>query len=59
MTIVYPKGGIKAVVWTDTFQSAVIFGSFLAITIRGNMDAGHFKKVFDASYQTDRIEVFK
>ena len=31
-------GGIKAVMWTDTFQAACMFGSFLAIIIKGNSD---------------------
>jgi len=33
-------GGIKAVMWTDTFQAICMFGSFLAIIIKGNIDAG-------------------
>ena len=52
-------GGIKAVMWTDTFQATVMFGSFLAIIIKGNYDAGGSNAVFDANYQTDRIELFK
>ena len=51
-------GGIKAVMWTDTFQSAVMFGSFLAVIIKGNYDAGGAERVFDLNYQTDRIELF-
>ena len=45
--------------WTDTFQATVMFGSFLAIIIKGNYDAGGASKVFDANYQTNRIELFK
>ncbi len=56
---VFFQGGIKAVVWSDVFQAAVMFGSFLAVTIKGNSEAGHFKQVFDLNYQTDRIELFK
>ena len=51
-------GGIKAVMWTDTFQAAVMFGSFLAIIIKGNYDAGGASVVFDRNYQSGRIEFF-
>ncbi len=45
--------------WTDTFQGAVMFGSFLAVIIKGNYDAGGASIVFDRSYRTERIELFK
>jgi len=45
--------------WTDTFQATVMFGSFIAIIIKGNYDAGGSGKVFDANYQTNRIQLFK
>ena len=66
-------GGIKAVMWTDTFQvssdSVIIimfdciqalcmFGSFLAIIIKGNYDAGGASVVFDRNYQSGRVELF-
>merc|ERR1719317_100511 len=51
-------GGIKAVMWTDTFQALVMFGSFLAIIIKGNADACGSSKVFDENYKTGRIELF-
>eukprot|EP00095_Tigriopus_kingsejongensis_P004642 maker-scaffold29_size597861-snap-gene-0.10 protein:Tk04642 transcript:maker-scaffold29_size597861-snap-gene-0.10-mRNA-1 annotation:"hypothetical protein DAPPUDRAFT_330864" len=51
-------GGIKAVMWTDTFQAAMMFGSFLAVIIKGNYDTGGSAKVFDYNYQTSRIELF-
>lgn len=51
-------GGIKAVMWTDTFQTLVMFGSYLAIVIKGNNDSGGATTVYDRSYQTGRIELF-
>ena len=45
--------------WTDTFQTIVMFGSFLAVIIKGNNDIGGAKKVFDVNYQGGRIELFK
>jgi len=51
-------GGIKAVMWTDTFQAVCMFGSFLAIIIKGNFDVGGASVVFDRNYQSGRIELF-
>jgi len=51
-------GGIKAVMWTDTFQAVCMFGSFLAIIIKGNIDAGGASRVFDVNYQSGRVELF-
>jgi len=51
-------GGIKAVMWTDSFQALCMFGSFLAIIIKGNFDAGGSSAVFDRNYKTNRIELF-
>jgi len=51
-------GGIKAVMWTDTFQAICMFGSFLAIIIKGNIDAGGSSVVFDKNYQSNRVELF-
>merc|ERR1719193_1988205 len=51
-------GGIKAVMWTDTFQALCMFGSFLAIIIKGNSDAGGASVVFDRNYQSGRVELF-
>ena len=53
------QGGIKAVMWTDTFQAVMMFGSFLAVILKGNYDAGGAGKVFDLNYQTSRVELFK
>ena len=51
-------GGIKAVMWTDTFQAVCMFGSFLAIILKGNYDAGGSSRVFDVNYQSGRVELF-
>ena len=44
--------------WTDAFQAIMMFGSFLAVIIKGNADAGGSHVVFDRNYQTGRIEIF-
>ncbi len=53
------QGGIKAVMWTDTFQTVMMFGSFLAVIIKGNYDAGGASVIFDENYKSGRIELFK
>ena len=44
--------------WTDTFQAVCMFGSFLAIILKGNYDAGGSSRVFDVNYQSGRVELF-
>eukprot|EP00397_Hematodinium_sp_SG-2012_P031775 GEMP01033771.1.p1 GENE.GEMP01033771.1~~GEMP01033771.1.p1 ORF type:complete len:654 (+),score=118.16 GEMP01033771.1:25-1962(+) len=51
-------GGMKAVMWTDVFQALVMFGSFIAIIWKGSNDAGGASKVFDANYQSGRVQLF-
>lgn len=45
--------------WTDAFQSVVMLGSFLAILIKGNYDAGGAQNVFEQNYETGRMQFFK
>lgn len=45
--------------WTDTFQTFVMFGSFLAVIIKGSLDAGGKEKVFEIAQNNSRIELFK
>ncbi|CAB4054797.1 SLC5A8_12 [Lepeophtheirus salmonis] len=58
--VVYTSmGGMKAVMWTDTFQSFMMFASFIAIIVKGNYDAGGSYAVFDKNYnKSNRIELF-
>jgi len=51
-------GGIKAVMWTDVFQAICMFGSFLAIIIKGNNDIGGTNVVWSRNYDSGRIEIF-
>lgn len=50
------QGGLKAVLWTDTFQVGVMFAGLFAIVIKGMSDVGGLKeawKNFDASGRVD------
>ncbi|PVD36488.1 hypothetical protein C0Q70_03472 [Pomacea canaliculata] len=51
-------GGMKAVVWTDVFQSFVMLAGLLAIVIKAVMDVGDMDKVWDINEKWDRIEFF-
>ena len=51
-------GGIKAVMWTDTFQVFCMFGSFLAVMVVGVNVVGGATVVFERNYQAGRIELF-
>jgi len=49
-------GGMKAVMWTDTIQVIIMFGSMLGVIIKGNVDAGGFAAVWNANSLSGRVE---
>lgn len=51
-------GGIKAVVWTDTIQIVLIFGSIIILIIKGVTDVGGLGIVWERNYNSSRIEIF-
>ena len=53
------QGGIKAVMWTDTFQSMMMFIALLAVLIKGTIDAGGIQEVMTANYNQSMLEFFK
>lgn len=52
-------GGMKAVVWTDTFQVLVMFAALLAVIIKGGADVGGHKYVWQVAEQGGRIQFAK
>ncbi|XP_073979656.1 sodium-coupled monocarboxylate transporter 1-like isoform X2 [Rhodnius prolixus] len=57
--IVYTTiGGMKAVIWTDTFQVVVLFVSLGAVLTKGTMDIGGTKVVWERSQQFNRTTFF-
>lgn len=50
-------GGIKAVLWTDLFQSILMFVSLLIVAIRGIIFIGGFETVWDVVMQDGRINL--
>ncbi|KAH8246828.1 hypothetical protein KR032_000926, partial [Drosophila birchii] len=48
-------GGLKAVVWTDVIQSFVMFGSILAVCIKGTLDVGGLGVVLQRNEEGGRL----
>ncbi|XP_067673804.1 sodium-coupled monocarboxylate transporter 1-like [Haliotis asinina] len=48
-------GGMKAVVWTDTFQAFIILTGLVSILIRGSIVMGGFDKAWMMAYRRSRI----
>lgn len=51
-------GGLKAVVWTDVFQSFIMFGGVLAVLIKGIINIGGVGKTFEIAKENGRVNVF-
>ncbi|KAI1293058.1 Sodium-coupled monocarboxylate transporter 1 [Halotydeus destructor] len=52
------EGGMKAVIWTDVFQTIMMFGSMVLVVVKGIYDAGGPSVVIEKAYRTDRLEPF-
>ncbi|XP_041362105.1 sodium-dependent multivitamin transporter-like [Gigantopelta aegis] len=48
-------GGMKAVLWTDTFQAGIIAAGLLAVLIQGSIVVGGFGRAWDIADQRQRI----
>ncbi|KAI8519106.1 Sodium-coupled monocarboxylate transporter 1 [Branchiostoma belcheri] len=51
-------GGMKAVLWTDTFQVCVMVAGFLAVIIQGCSQLGGISQVWQTNYEGGRLEFF-
>ena len=49
------KGGLKAVIWTDVFQTIVMFAGQLAVIIVGTHQAGGITEVWRKAQKGNRI----
>lgn len=49
------QGGMKAVLWTDSFQVIMMIVSLLAILIRASVVMGGWDVIWDSGYRTNRI----
>ncbi|ELT89215.1 hypothetical protein CAPTEDRAFT_91387 [Capitella teleta] len=51
-------GGMKAVIWTDVFQTVIMLSGMLAIIIQGCIEVGGFEKVWKIASDGGRINFF-
>lgn len=52
-------GGLKAVVWTDTFQFVITIGSMIAVLVLGINAVGGFSNVWSIAQEGHRLDVFE
>lgn len=50
---------MKAVVWTDAFQTVIMFGAMIWIVTKGIVDSGGFAQVWTDNWETDRLNFFE
>ena len=58
-TIYCTIGGIKAVLWTDVFQSFLMFLAMIIIIVKGTYDVGGLHVVWERAQLGNRIEFFE
>ncbi|EPQ13092.1 Sodium-dependent multivitamin transporter [Myotis brandtii] len=58
-TVYTALGGLKAVIWTDVFQTLVMFLGQLAVIIVGSAKVGGLERVWDVASQHHRISGIK
>ncbi|XP_053403750.1 sodium-dependent multivitamin transporter-like isoform X2 [Mercenaria mercenaria] len=51
-------GGLKAVIWTDVFQCAIMFAGVFAVLIKGTMQVGGIGKTWELAYEKGRVNIF-
>ncbi|RWS11142.1 hypothetical protein B4U79_10977, partial [Dinothrombium tinctorium] len=56
ITSIY-QGGIKAVIWTDVFQSVIIIVAMLTVTIKGFIDGRGMRNVWSLNSLYNRTEI--
>lgn len=57
-TIYTTIGGLKAVIWTDVFQSVIMLLSMLAIIFKGTYDIGGFENMWNINKDGGRLNFF-
>ena len=54
-TVYTALGGMKSIIWTDVFQTVIIFAGIIIVIIKGSVDAGGFGKVWQINKETGRL----
>ncbi|CAG5135265.1 unnamed protein product [Candidula unifasciata] len=55
-TVYTAIGGIKSVVWTDTFQTLVVFGGIFIILVTGCVSIGSVRDIWAVAYNSGRLD---
>lgn len=53
------QGGLKAVVWTDTLQTVLMYFGVIFVLAYGTWRLGGVSNVIDINKKGDRLEFFK
>jgi Na+/proline symporter len=51
-------GGIKAVIWTDFYQTIIMISSLVIIIVKGLIDIGGFKNMWQINLYGGRLQIF-
>ncbi|CAF0745577.1 unnamed protein product [Brachionus calyciflorus] len=51
-------GGIKAVIWTDVFQTIIMFAGVIAVIIKGTYDVGGISNLWNINSKGGRLNFF-
>ena len=57
--LIFHQGGLKAVVWTDVFQSAVMVGGLITVAVIGSVEVGGLSKVWEINQRFNRTTFFE
>ncbi|XP_042898248.1 putative sodium-dependent multivitamin transporter isoform X1 [Parasteatoda tepidariorum] len=57
-TLYCSLGGLKAVLWTDVFQAALIFICMASLYVAGIGDAGGIAKIYEQAKEGHRLDMF-
>ena len=50
---------MKAVIWTDTVQMMIMYGSIMLVIFKGMSEEGGFGAVWQRNLQSGRLEFFE
>ena len=51
-----PKGGLKAVLWTDALQLCIMIAGIYVVLIYGTIEQGGFSNVWEANKLSGRLD---
>ncbi|KAL3847684.1 hypothetical protein ACJMK2_018581 [Sinanodonta woodiana] len=59
VSVIYTAiGGLKAVIWTDVFQTVVMFAGIFAVLIKGTIVVGSIGRTWEIADQKGRLNLF-